>query len=50
MLKPLPMKLPIEVWKQISTDNPITYYKLLHVSKVFKLDTDVMKAKFTKKL
>lgn len=44
-----PMGLPGELWKQISADNPITYHRLLQVSKIFKLDTDFMKAKFIKK-
>lgn len=40
--------LPKELWIQISTDNPTTYYKLLQTSKVFKLDTDTMKTKFVR--
>lgn len=38
-----------EIWVIISMDNPITYYKLLQVNKVFQLDSDMMKAKFIKK-
>lgn len=41
--------LSIKIWQYIAIDNPTTYYTLLQVSTIFKLDTDTMKSKFIRK-